>query len=66
VQDGYAADAYVSAGVVDPRGPAGGPTRVVRGGYWRDEARFVRSAMRMRQEPDVAVALIGFRLWRRG
>lgn len=48
VSDWYAEDAYsqMADGVVDPKGPASGSERVVRGGYFRSDAGGVRSAAR--------------------
>ena len=53
----YSADAQV-----DPRGPAAGESRVLRGGAWRGGAGLLRSALRGRGGPDARVDLIGFRL----
>ncbi len=46
--DWYAADAYtlLTDGVTDPRGPATGSERVIRGGAFKSEAPYVRSAAR--------------------
>jgi formylglycine-generating enzyme required for sulfatase activity len=52
----YGADA-----VVDPVGPDGAGRRVLRGGAYWDEARNLRSALRLRLEPEVRSDAIGFR-----
>ena len=50
VQDWYGD--YPSRSVVDPKGPDKGKYRVLRGGSWYYDARFVRSANRSRNTPD--------------
>lgn len=62
VYDRYSPDYYGHSPGVDPMGPESGADRVTRGGYWRDEARYVRSASRLHHAQDDGVALIGFRL----
>lgn len=48
VSDWYAPDAYsmLVDGATDPKGPASGTERVIRGGYFRSDAGNVRSAAR--------------------
>ncbi len=53
-----------SDSVTDPKGPEGGEDRVVRGGSWRSDGRFVRSAIRLRYHPGLRHDVIGFRLAR--
>ena len=48
--------------VVDPEGPQGGVSRVVRGGSWFDGGGDVRSAFRNHFAPDDRYDCIGFRL----
>jgi formylglycine-generating enzyme required for sulfatase activity len=55
---------YPSQAVTDPRGPASGYFRVLRGGSWRHYGRIYRSANRLYYEPDDAYNYIGFRLAR--
>ena len=43
---------YKWAGDVDPRGPADGRNRVLRGGSWRDSPRYCRSAYRRCLDPS--------------
>ena len=59
-EDGY----YNNFANPDPKGPDTGTERAVRGGYWRDDAQYVRSANRFHQTPDERDGLIGFRLLR--
>jgi len=44
--DWYANNYYASSPVEDPRGPASGSTRVLRGGFWNAYTRSCRSAHR--------------------
>ena len=46
----------------DPTGPASGVLRVLRGGSWRNFARYCRSAYRYRYTPDDRDSNGGFRL----
>jgi formylglycine-generating enzyme required for sulfatase activity len=47
---------------VDPQGPEDGDRRVVRGGSWKDDPEFCRSASRRWYKPDLRFERIGFRL----
>ena len=47
---------------VDPTGPASGAFRVYRGGSWRSNARYCRSANRVRIEPGFRFNSLGFRV----
>lgn len=78
--DWYSPDAYAQlpAGVKDPRGPASGMERVIRGGSYKSEATEVRSAARdftndeawMRTDPQIPKSvwwysdcnMVGFRV----
>ena len=64
VGDWYSGE-YPTGAVTDPRGPSRGwyGTRVVRGGYWGEDARRVRSASRGDGTPGGSHSL-GFRLAR--
>ena len=56
---------YAIAAEVDPAGgPTDGQHRVVRGGSWNCDARFVRAAYRFWYEPDFRIDFRGFRLAR--
>ncbi len=55
---------YPDEPVVDPKGPSDGEFRVLRGGCWFFDGRFVRSADRFRDEPGFRDDLTGFRLAR--
>jgi formylglycine-generating enzyme required for sulfatase activity len=46
----------------DPRGPAAGSDRLVRGGGWYDNATFCRSAFRLRSSPAYRGNDTGFRV----
>jgi formylglycine-generating enzyme required for sulfatase activity/murein DD-endopeptidase MepM/ murein hydrolase activator NlpD len=47
---------------VDPRGPAVGSDRVIRGGGWYNDATFCRSAFRLRSSPAYRGNDTGFRV----
>jgi len=49
------------AGGSNPTGPASGSDRVLRGGYWKSIAKFVRCAFRDYFNPDDPDIVIGFR-----
>ena len=52
---------YPYGAVTDPTGPATATYRVIRGGNWVDDARFVRAAGRYRWALDNRDASLGFR-----
>lgn len=62
--DWYAADAYSSEIVDDPRGPETGKFKVVRGGSWFSEPSHARAADRSGYEPNHRNLMIGFRVVR--
>jgi len=49
---------------VDPVGPAIGEARVIRGGSWRDPAKYCRVANRYQAQPSKRFVNVGFRLVR--
>ena len=53
---------YSSGSQTNPKGPASGSTRVLRGGSWNDNARFCRSAIRAGNTPERSRNSLGFRL----
>jgi formylglycine-generating enzyme required for sulfatase activity len=53
---------YPSTSQTDPRGPATGSYRVIRGGGWNGHARNTRCANRNNNWPDNDNNNIGFRL----
>ena len=53
-----------SESVLDPHGPEKGEYRVMRGGSWFNYGRYVRSAIRDRNDPSYRYHFIGFRLAR--
>ena len=62
--DWYAADYYKEPPVDDPRGPSRAELRVIRGGGWGNEPRYVRSADRDRDAPGFRDFYLGFRVAR--
>jgi len=62
VEDCY--DIYSIEDVTDPRGPASGPGRVLRGGGWHEDIEGCRSAVRLGRPPDSKAGTLGFRLVR--
>ena len=52
------------SGGSDPRGSATGSNRVLRGGYWSNDARYARSAYRYNLTPTTAYNSLGFRMAR--
>ena len=55
---------FSAAAQTDPHGPASGVGRVYRGGSWRFEAHQTRSAFRFRNNPNLRINFVGFRLAR--
>jgi sulfatase modifying factor 1 len=53
---------YPPDAVVDPAGPSTGERRVLRGGSWINDARYLRSACRSRNVPGFRLDGTGFRL----
>jgi formylglycine-generating enzyme required for sulfatase activity len=53
---------YPPGPVVDPRGPAEGTARCIRGGSWFNEPEALRSANRHRHPPDSRQTNLGLRL----
>jgi formylglycine-generating enzyme required for sulfatase activity len=58
--DFYAEDAYRRSGGDNPRGPATGEKRVLRGGSWRSEASQCRSSARSAETPGFADVCFGY------
>jgi formylglycine-generating enzyme required for sulfatase activity/tRNA A-37 threonylcarbamoyl transferase component Bud32 len=61
VADWYNSGYYASSPVSNPKGPASGDDRVIRGGSWGGLEADVRAATRSRFPPDGPVVLLGFR-----
>jgi len=59
--DWYSEGYYRESPRLNPRGPATGKQRVLRGGSWRDDARVVRAAYRYAVDSDYRSDNIGFR-----
>ena len=57
-------DKYSSAAVLDPVFLSSGSDRVLRGGGWFNDARNVRSAIRVGDSPSSRNYYLGFRLVR--
>ena len=62
VQDWYDEGYYASSSRVDPRGPASGSYRVLRGGHFISSAQYVRSALRYHTSPSNNDGHFGVRL----
>jgi formylglycine-generating enzyme required for sulfatase activity len=52
---------YPAGAVTDPRGPASGKERVMRGGSYNSSARLARASTRLYHEPSYGFQLAGFR-----
>ena len=63
-QDWYSTTYYSSSPAVDPQGATSGEDRVVRGGSFVLDARFVQSAARWHLPPSDSGSQVGFRLSR--
>jgi formylglycine-generating enzyme required for sulfatase activity len=62
VADWYSEKLPQDREITDPRGPAQGSYRVIRGGAWYDDAELCRSSNRGGYTPGLRRSLIGFRL----
>ena len=63
VSDWYSPEYYGSGDARDPRGPAAGNMRIVRGGSWvNDDVSMLRSAYRHKVPPDTYAHSVGFRI----
>ncbi|HEY5316090.1 MAG TPA: SUMF1/EgtB/PvdO family nonheme iron enzyme [Pirellulales bacterium] len=60
--DWYAEDYYAASPVDDPQGPPAGSFRVLRGGGWRNDPVYCRSASRSLVSPANRSYLTGFRV----
>jgi formylglycine-generating enzyme required for sulfatase activity len=61
--DIYQVDYYPQSPKEDPRGPAEGKTRVVRGGCWRTGAETCRSGYRYNESPGYADVCFGYDIY---
>jgi formylglycine-generating enzyme required for sulfatase activity len=62
VSDWYASNYYLTGPKENPKGPAKGKDRVVRGGSWRHPSELLRSAYRHHYQPTVLpFTYLGFR-----
>ncbi len=62
VQDWHDVNYYKLSPKNNPQGPKDGSFKIRRGGSWRFDAKFCRSAFRGRFRPDSKSKLLGFRL----
>ena len=60
--DWFAKPDTMDTAAVDPKGPAAGSFRMLRGGCWFYFARDCRSAYRLKRDPDLRNSIYGFRL----
>jgi len=60
--DWYGAAWYKKSPTADPKGPATGTSRVLRGGKWRNQPTFLRSAYRFEFVPTYRSQFFGFRV----
>ncbi|HQU46644.1 MAG TPA: SUMF1/EgtB/PvdO family nonheme iron enzyme [Pirellulales bacterium] len=60
--DWYGKDYYESSPAADPKGPAAGSFRVIRGGGWNFSPVYCRSAYRNRGTPAYRYHYVGFRV----
>jgi len=58
--DFYSEDGYPPGQPTDPRGPATGSERVLRGGSWRSDSDRCRSAARDSEQPGLTDACFGY------
>jgi len=58
--DWYAADAYAAGSATDPRGPASGECRVLRGGGWRSPPKAATAAVRAKDAPTSLDTCLGY------
>jgi len=61
VQDWFGADSYVIMPERNPRGPAAGRYKSVRGGSWKSNPTILRAATRNGAVPDQRAPTVGFR-----
>jgi formylglycine-generating enzyme required for sulfatase activity/predicted Ser/Thr protein kinase len=61
VADWYDGGYYATSPERNPKGPASGDYRVIRGGSWDSVVAFVRTAYRYGDSPDLTVNWVGFR-----
>jgi formylglycine-generating enzyme required for sulfatase activity len=63
VSDWYSEDYYGSSAPEDPRGPAAGAFRIVRGGSWvNQDSGMLRTSYRHKVPPDTYAHSVGFRI----
>jgi formylglycine-generating enzyme required for sulfatase activity/predicted Ser/Thr protein kinase len=62
IADWYAGDYFQMSPRRNPRGPARGSNRVVRGGSWKNGPELIRSANRSSESPESCLNVLGFRV----
>jgi len=60
-QDWYSKDYYVEQPYLNPAGPSEGYYRIIRGGAWINDPKFLTCANRGKNSPDTKSHAIGFR-----
>lgn len=60
-EDWFSETYYTSCPPTNPRGPRTGPGRVIRGGAWNSEHRYVTTTFRTYLAPDEWWNIVGFR-----
>jgi formylglycine-generating enzyme required for sulfatase activity len=61
-EDWYDDDYYKNSPLQNPPGLESGSLRVIRGGSWSNEARYLRCANRISNDPSGRFCDLGFRL----
>jgi formylglycine-generating enzyme required for sulfatase activity len=61
VADRHDSSYYAASPESNPKGPASGSARVIRGGSWHINGALVRAAVRSWHRPDLSLSHVGFR-----
>ncbi len=61
ISDWYSPTYYAESPAKDPTGPATGTERVVRGGSYASDAKFLRTTNRFSRDPSKGYNTVGFR-----
>ncbi len=60
-EDWYSKDYYTKSEAENPKGPASGQYKVIRGGSWNRSGRYLRTTFRTWYPPQVTFDFLGFR-----